>query len=333
MKPDSRIEKAGLNSLSTLAGEYRFKNRKASQDRGCQLLNEECQTMGIIKKAIFPVAGNGTRLLPATKVLPKEILPVLDKPAIQYIVEDAVTAEIEQIIFITSRGKNSLEDHFDRSFELETNLKERQKNDLLKKVISVSKLAKFSYVRQPMQLGDGHAIMCARHLVGEEPVLIVFGDTLYDAPIPISKQVMDAYENFKAPIIGLAEVSEQDVNKYGIIKGLDLGAGNVKITGFVEKPDLGKAPSNLAAVGIYVITSEVFECLDQVKKQITDELKLANVFKYMVEKGYEIYGRKLKGEWLDIGNKLNYTKAFIKFGLKDEEISADVKKFIQDLYH
>ncbi len=144
---------------------------------------------------------------------------------------------------------------------------------------------------------------------------------------------MDAYENFKAPIIGLAEVSEQDVNKYGIIKGIDLGAGNVKITGFVEKPDLGKAPSNLAAVGIYVITSEVFECLDQVKKKITDELKLADVFKYMVEKGYEIYGRKLKGEWLDIGNKLNYTKAFIKFGLKDEEISADVKKFIQDLCH
>lgn len=285
-----------------------------------------------IKKAILPVAGFGTRFLPATKAQPKEMLPVVDKPAIQYLVEGAVAAGIEEIIFVTGRGKRAIEDHFDYSFELEHTLVEKNKMDLLKKVREISELANFSYVRQPMPLGDGHAISCASHLLGEdEAVLVMFGDTLYDSKVPIAKQVIETYYKYGDPVIGLSEVERKEVSKFGVIDGIDLGDGNYEIKKFVEKPSIDKSPSNLVAVGIYVITPEVIKILGKIKSGKSGEIRLADAFNIMLENKRPLYGKKLEGEWLDTGNKLNFIKATLKLGLKDKEIGKDLRKFIKNL--
>lgn len=284
-----------------------------------------------IRKAIMPVAGFGTRFLPATKAQPKEMLPVVDKPVIQYLVEDAVAAGIEEIIFVTGRGKRAIEDHFDYSFELEHTLVEKNKIDLLAKIKEIDTLAKFSYVRQAIPKGDGHAINCASHLVFDEPVLIMFGDTLYDAPISPVKQIIDLYNRYQDPIIGLSEVDKNEVDKFGVIDGLDLGNGDYEIKKFVEKPDIDKAPSNLAAVGLYVITPEVFSVLGEMKGGKSGEIRLADAFDVMLENNRPLYGKKIEGEWLDTGNKLNFIKATLKLGIKDKEIKDDLKKFISNL--
>ncbi|MFA5109042.1 MAG: UTP--glucose-1-phosphate uridylyltransferase [Patescibacteria group bacterium] len=285
-----------------------------------------------IKKAIFPVAGFGTRFLPATKAQPKEMLMIVDKPVIQYLVEEAVRAGIEEIIFVTGRGKRAIEDHFDYSFELEKTLVEKNKLDLLKKVKEIENLAKFSYVRQPIPLGDGHAVLCAAHLVrDDEPVMVMFGDTLYDAPISPIKQVMETFEKYGDSVVGLSEVDRKDVSKFGVIDGLDLGDGNYEIKKFVEKPSVASAPSNLAAVGIYAITPEVLRTLGGMKSGRSGEIRLADAFDTMLEASRPIYGKKIEGEWLDTGNKLNFIEATLKFGLKDKEIGADLKKLIKEL--
>ncbi len=284
-----------------------------------------------VRKAIMPVAGFGTRFLPATKAQPKEMLPVVDKPVIQYLVEDAVSAGIEEIIFVTGRGKRAIEDHFDYSFELEHTLVEKNKLDLVSKIKEIESLAKFSYVRQAVPLGDGHAINCASHLVFDEPVLIMFGDTLYDAPISPVKQIIDLYDRYQDSVVGLSEVNKNEVNKFGVIDGLDLGDGNYEIRKFVEKPDIDKAPSNLAAVGLYVITPEVFDNLKTMKSGKSGEIRLADAFDLMLEKNKPLYGKKIEGEWLDTGDKLNFIKATLKLGIKNNEIKDDLKKFIKDL--
>jgi UTP--glucose-1-phosphate uridylyltransferase len=284
-----------------------------------------------VKKAIMPVAGFGTRFLPATKAQPKEMLPVVDKPVIQYLVEDAVSAGIEEIIFVTGRGKRAIEDHFDYSFELEHTLVEKNKMNLVKKIKEIESLAKFSYVRQSTPLGDGHAINCASHLTFDEPVLVMFGDTLYNSEKSPVKQIIDLYNYYKDPVIGLSEVDKNEVNKFGVIDGLDLGEGNYEIKKFVEKPDIGSAPSNLAAVGLYVITPEVFEFLSKMKEGKSGEIRLADAFDLMLEQKRPLYGKNIEGEWLDTGNKLNFIKATLKLGIKDLEIASDLKKFIKDL--
>ncbi len=285
-----------------------------------------------IKKVIFPVAGFGTRFLPATKSQPKEMLPIVDKPAIQYIVEDAVSAGIKEVIFVTGRGKRSIEDHFDTSFELEHNLVEKNKHNLLKEVRKISSLAKFSYVRQPEPLGDGHAIACASHLVGkDDSVLIMFGDTLYDAPTSTAKQVIDVYEKYGDPVIGLAEVSKNEVNKFGVIDGIHLGEGTYEIKKMVEKPKIKDAPSRLVAVGIYVITPEIFKILNKMKSGKSGEIRLADAFDSYLKQGKTLYGKKLKGDWLDTGNKLGFIKATLQLGLKNKEIGKDLKKHLKKL--
>lgn len=285
-----------------------------------------------IKKAILPVAGFGTRFLPATKAQPKEMLPVVDKPVIQYLVEEAAAAGIEEIIFVTGRGKRAIEDHFDYSFELSKTLVEKNKLDLVKKVQEIENLAKFSYVRQPVPLGDGHALKCAAHLVeDDEPVLIMFGDTLYDAPVSPARQVIDLYEKYGQSIVGLSPVSPEDVSKFGVIDGASLGEGNYNIKKFVEKPSPNDAPSNLAAVGIYVITPEIFKILNEMESGKSGEIRLADAFDILLQKGSPLYGKELAGEWLDTGNKFNFIKATIKLGLKDQEIGTDLKKLISDI--
>ncbi len=286
-----------------------------------------------IRKAIFPVAGFGTRFLPATKAQPKEMLSVVDKPVIQYLVEEVVDAGIEEIIFVTGRGKRSIEDHFDHSFELEHTLVEKNKINLLEKVKKISNLAKFSYVRQPQPLGDGHALHCASHLIFDEPVLVMFGDTLYDYENGNSpaKQIIDLYEKYEAPIVGLSEVNRSDVDKFGVIDGIDLKNGDFRIKKFVEKPAIEEAPSNLAAVGAYIITPEVFDVLSTIDSGKSGEVRLADAFDIMLENNKLIYGKKLKGEWLDTGNKFNFIKATLTLGLKDEEIGEDLKIYIKNL--
>lgn len=285
-----------------------------------------------IKKAIFPVAGFGTRFLPATKAQPKEMLTVVDKPVIQYLVEQAVAAGIEEIIFVTGRGKRAIEDHFDYSFELEKTLVEKNKLDLVKKVQEIENLAKFSYVRQPVPLGDGQAVLCAAHLVKEdEPVLIMFGDTLYDADVSPVKQVIDAYEKYQETVIGLSEVKPEEVSQFGVIGGQELGQGAYKIEKFVEKPPVKDAPSNLVQVGINVITPAVLETLKGMKSGKSGEIRLADAYDAMLEKGLPLFGQKIDGEWLDTGNKFNFIKATLKLGLKNQEIGADLQKLINEL--
>ena len=284
-----------------------------------------------IKKAIFPVAGFGTRFLPATKAQPKEMLPVVDKPVIQYLVEEAISAGIDEIIFVTGRGKRAIEDHFDTSFELEHNLVEKHKKELLTAVRKISKLAKFSYVRQPEPLGDGHAILQASHLIGEEPVLVIFGDCLYDSNIPASTQIIKTFEKYGDPVIGLSSVAKKEVPKFGVIDGIKLDNSTWEIKKIIEKPTIKKAPSNLVAVGKYVITPEIFSILSKMKNGKSGEIRLADAFEIMLKNNKPLYGKVLAGEWLDTGNKLNFMKASIHFGLKNPEIKKDLRKYIKNL--
>jgi UTP--glucose-1-phosphate uridylyltransferase len=285
-----------------------------------------------IRKAIFPVAGFGTRFLPATKAQPKEMLTVVDKPVIQYLVEQAVAAGIEEIIFVTGRGKRAIEDHFDYSFELEKTLVEKNKLDLVKKVQEIENLAKFSYVRQPIPLGDGHAVLCASHLVGEdEAVLVMFGDTLYDAEVSPVKQVIDAYEKYGATVIGLSEVKPEEVSQFGVMGGVDLGDDVYEVKQFIEKPKMSEAPSNLVQVGINVITPEIISILKNMKQGKSGEIRLADAYDEMLHQGRPLYGKKITGEWLDTGNKFNFIKATLKLGLKNEEVKDKLQALINEL--
>ena len=284
-----------------------------------------------IKKAILPVAGFGTRFLPATKAQPKEMLPVVDKPVIQYLVEEAVASGIEEIIFVTGRGKRAIEDHFDVSFELEKTLVEKDKRDALAEVKKVAKLAKFSYVRQPEPLGDGHAILCARHLIHPgESVAVLFGDDLIDGEVPALKQLIDVYEEKSAPVVALCEVAKEDVHLFGVVNPINKKKHTCEIKEFVEKPAVEDAPSNLVAVGKYIITSDVF---DKLEESINDkgEIRLANAFVRMLEDNKKMYGHEVYGDRYDCGDKFGFVQATIQMGLKHPEIKDKLAKYIKTL--
>jgi UTP--glucose-1-phosphate uridylyltransferase len=285
-----------------------------------------------IKKAILPVAGFGTRFLPATKAQPKEMLPVVDKPVVQYLVEEAVASGIEEIIFVTGRGKRAIEDHFDVSYELEDTLVEKNKHDLLETVQKISGLAKFSYVRQPVPLGDGHALLQAAHLVDDdESVLVIFGDCIYDSSVPASKQLIEAYEQYQAPIIGLSEVDLEDVSKFGVIGGEKIGEHDWKVTHMVEKPKPEEAPSRSVAVGKYIITREVFDTLATMNHGKSGEIRLADAFELMLEKKMPMYGRMLDGIWLDTGDKFNFLRTTIHLGLQHPEVGEKLRAYLRGL--
>ncbi len=286
-----------------------------------------------VKKAIFPVAGFGTRFLPATKAQPKEMLPIVDKPVVQYLVEEAVAAGIEEIIFVTGRGKRAIEDHFDVSYELETTLVEKNKHELLEVVRNISGLAKFSYVRQPIPLGDGHALLQAAHLVDDdESVLVIFGDCLYDSVVPAAKQLIDAYIEYRTPIIGLSEVPLEDVSKFGVIGGVQVnGRRDWQVTHMVEKPKPEDAPSRAVAVGKYIITKDVFDTLAGMDNGKSGEIRLADAFDLMLERKVPLYGRMLEGEWLDTGDKFGFLKATIHYGLKHPEVNGKLVEYLKTL--
>jgi UTP--glucose-1-phosphate uridylyltransferase len=285
-----------------------------------------------VKKAILPVAGFGTRFLPATKAQPKEMLPVVDKPVVQYLVEEAVASGIEEIIFVTGRGKRAIEDHFDVSYELEDTLVEKNKQDLLETVQRISGLARFSYVRQPKPMGDGHALLQAAHLVDDdEAVLVIFGDCIYDSVVPAARQLIDAYEQFHAPIVGLTEVERAEVSKFGVIAGEALDEKHWKVTGFVEKPNPEDAPSTIVAPGKYIITRGVFDVLKGMESGKSGEIRLADAFELMLERGMPLYGRMLDGVWLDTGDKFNFLRATIHLGLKHPEVGTRLKEYLKSL--
>lgn len=284
-----------------------------------------------ITKAILPVAGFGTRFLPVTKALPKEMLPIVDKPVIQYLVEEAVSAGIKEIIFVTGRGKRSIEDHFDDSFELEHNLVEKHKHELLKEIYAISRLAKFAYVRQPKPLGDGHAILCARHLIGNDPCAILFGDDIIDNPKPCIKQLMDVYEKYGDPVIALEKVPKSEVHRYGVVKGVKIEPRVHQLQDLVEKPKVEEAPSDLTVVGKYVITQDVFNVLESITPGKDGEIRLADALKAVLMKNKPIYGVEFEGKRYDCGSKIGLLRANVDFALKHKELNGDFRKYLKGL--
>ena len=283
-----------------------------------------------IKKAIIPAAGLGTRFLPATKAMPKEMLPILDKPTIQYIVEEASRAGIEDIIIVTGKHKRAIEDHFDNQKELEMILEEKGKTDLLEKVNYSTELANIFYVRQKEQKGLGHAIYSARQFIGNEPFAVLLGDDIVESTQPAIKQLMDTYEETGKSVIGVQEVNENDTHRYGIIDPLGKSGRQYEVNQFVEKPKQGTAPSNLAIMGRYVLTPDIFEYLANQGKGAGGEIQLTDAIERM-NKESQVYAYDFEGERYDVGEKLGFVKTTIEFALKDQEMNEALTKFIKQL--
>lgn len=291
-----------------------------------------------IRKAIIPVAGFGTRFLPATKAQPKEMLPLVDKPIIQYLVEEAVASGIEEIIFVTGRGKRAIEDHFDDSFELEHNLVEKGKHNLLEKIYKISRLANFVYVRQSKPLGDGHAILCARKVLNNEPCAVLYGDDIVSSAVPCLKQLMDVYEKYTDPVVALEEVAKEEVEKYGVVKIRKSINQQIhkstneerifEIEDIVEKPKAAKAPSNLIIVGKYIITPDVFNIMEKMKPDKSGEIRLANALKKLT-KEKPVYGCRFDGIRYDCGSKVGFLKATVDFGLRHPEVGKEFREFLR----
>jgi len=283
-----------------------------------------------IKKAIIPVAGMGTRFLPATKAQPKEMLPVVDKPVIQYIVEETVAAGIEEIIFVTAIGKRAIEDHFDRTFELEYRLEQRKKYDELIKIRKIGNLANFAFVRQSKPLGDGHAVLAASSFVGEdESVAVLFGDDIIVGGRPAIGELLETFEKYNDPVIAIQEVSPEEVSSYGMIDGLEIDKETWQINKFIEKPKVGHSPSNMAAVGRYIITPEIFSILKKQKEGKDGEIRLADAFDQFLGSGRVLYGRKFSGHRYDCGNKLQFIIAQIEVGLFHPEMKDKLKDYLR----
>lgn len=283
-----------------------------------------------IKKAIIPAAGLGTRFLPATKAMPKEMLTILDKPTIQYIVEEAARAGIEDIIIVTGRHKRAIEDHFDSQKELEMVLKEKGKSELLEKVQYSTELANIFYVRQKEQKGLGHAISSARQFIGNEPFAVLLGDDIVESEVPAVKQLIDVYEETGHSVIGVQEVPEADTHRYGIIDPLTKNGRQYEVKKFVEKPAQGTAPSNLAIMGRYVLTPEIFDYLKTQKEGAGNEIQLTDAIERM-NNDNQVYAYDFEGERYDVGEKLGFVKTTIEYALKDDSMREELTRFIKAL--
>lgn len=282
----------------------------------------------MIKKVIIPVAGLGTRFLPVTKAQPKEMLPIVDKPVVQYLVEEAVASGISEVIFVTGRGKRAIEDHFDYAPELELALEEKGKKELLDEVRKISKMASFTYVRQKEPRGDGDAILCAEHLVGDEPVAVLFGDVIVDAEPSCLEQIIGVFEKYGYPVVALEKVPKNDVSRYGVVSPVMIDKRTVQIKDMVEKPSLEKAPSNMVATGKYIITKDVFNELRQIKKNNGEELRLADALKNIARKK-SVYGYLFEGMRYDCGSKIGFLKATVDFGLKHKETKKEFAAYLR----
>jgi UTP--glucose-1-phosphate uridylyltransferase len=286
-----------------------------------------------VRKAVFPAAGLGTRFLPATKAQPKEMLPLVDKPIIQYGVEEAVASGIDNIILVTGRGKNAIEDHFDVSVELETFLEMRGKREQLAEIRKISNLINFAYVRQGEPLGLGHAVLVTREYVGNEPFAVILGDDVIDAEPPAMKQLMDVFDQVGGPVLAVERVPQEDISNYGVInidERAQLGPGVYQVRDLVEKPRREEAPSNLAIIGRYVLTPDIFPALAKTKSDRTGEIQLTNGLRELL-KSRPIYACEVKGVRHDTGNKLGFLKAVVYFALKRPDLADRFATYLASL--
>lgn len=282
-----------------------------------------------VRKAIIPAAGLGTRFLPATKAQPKEMIPIVDKPTIQYIVEEAAAAGIEDILIISGRNKRAIEDHFDKSYELEEELHRKGKQELLSIVENISNIANIHYIRQKEAKGLGHAIYCAKSFIGDEPFAVLLGDDIVDSKTPCIKQLMDVYNEYRTTILGVQKVPLQDVPKYGIIAGNQIDERVYKVKGLVEKPEIEHTPSNIAILGRYIISPRIFEFLENATPGKNGEIWLTDALQLLMEKE-AMYAYDFEGDRYDVGDRIGFLKATVEFALKREDLREDFTVFLKN---
>ena len=286
-----------------------------------------------IRKAVFPAAGLGTRFLPATKAQPKEMLPLVDKPLIQYVIEEAVQSGIQNVTIVTGRGKNAIEDHFDYSYELEQTLAARGKTEQVEEIRRISNMIDVAYVRQKEALGLGHAIKITRAVVGPEPFAVMLGDDIIDSEVPCLKQMTDLFEKLQSSMIATCEVPEADVSQYGIIQGrqLDGYGGRVyRIEDVIEKPPREEAPSNLAIIGRYILTPEIFGALDKTPAGRGGEIQITDAIRILLEQ-QPVYAYMFEGKRYDAGDKLGFLQATVEYALKREDLGGDFRNYLKNL--
>ena len=283
-----------------------------------------------VRKAVIPAAGLGTRFLPATKAIPKEMLPIVDKPTIQSIVEEVIASGIEDVLIVTGRNKGSIEEHFDRAIELENNLEKNNKEDLLEIVRNISKMINIHTVRQKEPLGLGHAIYCARSFVGNEPFAVLLGDDVVDSRKPCLKQMLEVYEELNSTIIGVQPVAWENVNKYGIVSGEKINEKTYKVNDLMEKPDENIAPTNIAILGRYIITPKIFEILKNTQKGVGGEIQLTDGLKELCNIE-EVYAYIFEGRRYDVGDKLGFLEATVEYALKREDLKDSFKKYLRTI--
>jgi len=290
------------------------------------------ETMQKVRKAVFPAAGLGTRFLPATKAQPKEMLPLVDKPIIQYVIEEAVESGLTSIIIVTGRGKNAIEDHFDVSYELEKLLEERGKTDLLEQVRTISGMVNVCYVRQGETLGLGHAVLMAKDLVGDEPFAVMLGDDIIDSPVPCMRQMIEVFSRHGGPVVAVQQVPRGEISAYGVIDGSPEGdSGRVyRIRDMVEKPRAEEAPSDLAIIGRYILTPDIFAALESTPRDAGGEIQLTNGLRTL-KQARPLYGYRFDGVRHDAGNKLGFLKATVEFALKREDLGGPFREYLKSL--
>ena len=282
-----------------------------------------------VKKAIIPAAGLGTRFLPATKAMPKEMLPIVDRPTIEYIVEEAIRSGIEEILIVTGKGKRAIEDHFDRNFELEDNLAKKEKSDLLAKV-QYSSEVEIHYIRQKAPKGLGHAVWCARKFIGDEPFAVLLGDDIVKSETPATKQLIEQFEATESSVIGVQEVDAKDTSRYGIIDPVDCHGRLYQVRNFVEKPPLYTAPSNLAILGRYILTPSIFEFLEFQETGAGGEIQLTDAIQKLNEHE-KVYAYNFEGKRYDVGEKLGFIRTTLEFALEDKELGQQVEELMRDI--
>jgi UTP--glucose-1-phosphate uridylyltransferase len=284
----------------------------------------------MVKKAVIPAAGLGTRFLPATKAQPKEMLPIIDTPTIQYVVQEAIDSGIDDILIVSGKGKRAIEDHFDRNFELESQLKSKEDEDMYNEIRRISDMANIHFIRQKELKGLGDAIYHARLHTEDEPFAVLLGDTIIDSVIPATQQLIDVYEQYRQTIIGVEVVAREKVSRYGIVGGKEINHTIMEVSELIEKPAVEKAPSNLAILGRYILTPEIFKAIEQTPRGNNDEVQLTDALRMLLRK-QNIYSCQIEGKRYDIGNKLDYLKTTVEFGLKRQEFAQPFLDFLKEV--
>lgn len=284
----------------------------------------------MLRKAVIPAAGLGTRFLPATKAQPKEMLPIIDTPVIQYVVQEAIDSGITDILIISGKGKRAVEDHFDRNWELETILKEKEDASWYQMLKAIGEMADIHYIRQKETKGLGDAILHAKRHVGDEPFAVLLGDTVVDSTIPVTRQLIDIYDQYESSVVSVEQVPQDKVTRYGIIGGEDLSERLKKVNVMVEKPETDEAPSNLAFAGRYILTPEIFSALEQTSPGKHNELQLTDAMQILLQRE-SIFALQAVGKRHDIGNKMDYLKTIVEFGLNRPEFEDEFRRFLKEI--